>query len=114
MLKKILASLALTVGIIHPSIASEEEVYFVTEFPCVSLEQLSRVLEKHKEEPFLHGSSRREIAGKIVSIPMVIFVNPKTKTWTMIETYGKDIYCAAGLGQKISPYLGDSKEDFKH
>lgn len=113
MLKKILASLALIVGIIHPSMASEE-IVFATEFPCISLEQLSSILERHKEEPFLHGTSSREIAGKIVSIPMVIFVNPQTKTWTLIEKYGKDIYCAAGLGRKISPYLGDNKKEFNH
>jgi hypothetical protein len=105
MLKKILASLVLTVGLYHPSIASEKALGFATEFPCGSLEQLAGVLEEHGEEPALTATSTREVAGKFHTVPMVIFVNMKTKSWTMVEKYTDNIYCVAGLGDGITPYV---------
>lgn len=105
MLKRILASLALTVGFYHPSIASERLLTFATEFPCGSLENLAEVLDKHEEEPALTASSTREIGGKFEVVPMVIFINMKTKSWTIVEQYGRDVYCVTGLGEKITPYV---------
>lgn len=105
MLKKFLASLALTVGIIHPSIASEIATGIITEFPCTDLKSVSEVLKKYGEEPAFTGVSTREIAGKFIPISMVIFINNKTKSWTIVEKYSENIYCVSGMGPEISPYF---------
>lgn len=105
MLKKVLASLALIVGTIHPSIASENRLEFMTAFLCGSIDQIAEVLEIHGEEPALTATSTREIAGKFEEVPMVLFINMKTKSWTTVEQYTRNVYCVTGLGEGIKPYV---------
>lgn len=105
MLTKIVASLALTVGLVHPSIASEIQK-FPTELMCVSETEMAEVLVKYGEIPFATMNSVREVpALGMTANPLVIFVNPKTKTYTMIEQFAKDIYCVVAIGENINPYI---------
>jgi hypothetical protein len=105
MLKKILASLALTVGIANPSIANEV-IKLPTDLVCGSESGISEVLEKYGEIPFATMTAFREIPGEgFTNNPMVIFVNPKTKTFTIIERITKNIYCVVSLGDNINPYV---------
>jgi hypothetical protein len=105
MLPKLLTSLALTVGVANISIASEVQ-RFPTELICGSEAGMAEVLEKYGEIPFATMTSNREvpIVGLTVS-PLVIFVNPKTKTYTMIEQITKDLYCVVAIGENINPYI---------
>jgi hypothetical protein len=105
MLKKLTASLALTVGIANPSIA-DEVIKLPTELVCASEAGMSEVLDKYGEIPFATMTAFREIPGAgFTNNPMVVFVNPKTKTFTIIEQITKDIYCVVSLGDNISPYV---------
>lgn len=105
MLTRILTSLALTVGLIHPSIASES-IKLPTELICGSEKGFEAVLEKYGEIPFATMTSSREIPGIGFSInPMVIFVNPQTKTYTIVEQLADNVYCVVALGEAIAPYI---------
>jgi succinyl-CoA synthetase alpha subunit len=105
MLPKILASLALTVGVANISIASEVQ-RFPTELICGNEAGMAEVLEKYGEIPFATMTSSREvpIVGLTVN-PLVIFVNPKTKTYTIIEQLTADVYCVVAIGENINPYV---------
>ena len=103
MLKKILASLALTVGLIHPSIASE-----ITQFPtslmCVDKRGLTQTITEFEELSFAGGVSMRDVPGVgLVKNNLVIFVNPKTQSWTIVERFTKDMYCVIALGEGFRP-----------
>lgn len=103
MLKQILASLALTVGIIHPSIASDI-VQFPTRLVCADYETIKKNIEKFKEIPFVTMESYREIGNTVVATTTVMFVNPKTKTYTLVEELNEDLYCIISLGENFKPY----------
>lgn len=106
MLKQMMASLALTVGTFHPSIASE-----ITQFPtnlmCVGAEGLAQTITEFEELSFAGGVSMREVpGGAIVKNNLVIFVNPKTQSWTIVERFTKDMYCVVALGEGFIPLTG--------
>ena len=105
MLKKLIALLALTVGITNPSIA-DEVIKLPTELVCGSEAGMSEVLDKYGEIPFATMTAFREIPGSgFTNNAMVIFVNPKTKTFTILEQLTKDVYCVVSLGDNINPYI---------
>jgi len=106
MLKKILTSLALTVGIAHHSNASE-----ITQFPtylnCLNQQDLSATITEFEEISFAGGISIREIPDSgMVTNNLIIFVNPKTMSWTIVERFSKDLYCVVALGEKFRPLSG--------
>lgn len=104
MLKNLLTSLALIIGISNHSIAGEL-IKFPTELTCGGEDQFNAVLDKYEELPFATMSSTREIPGVGFKInPVVIFVNPKTKTYTMIERLSEEVYCIVSVGDGITPY----------
>lgn len=103
MFQKTLASLVLTVGLIHPSIASEI-VQFPTHLFCLDQETLTSTITEFEEIPFAGGVATREVAGAgMVTNNLVIFVNPKTKTWTIVERFSKDLYCVISIGDGFRP-----------
>jgi hypothetical protein len=106
MLKKILASLVLTVGIYHPSVASE-----ITQYPsvlmCVDQKGISELITQFEELSFAGGVSMRDIPSVgIVQNNVVIFVNPKTMSFTIVERFSKDLYCVLALGEGFRPLSG--------
>lgn len=104
MLKNMLTSLALIIGISNHSIAGDL-IKFPTELACGGEDLLNSVLNKYEELPFATMSSTREIAGVGFRINhLIIFVNPKTKTYTMIERFSEEVYCIVSVGEGISPY----------
>jgi hypothetical protein len=106
MLKYILASLALTVGTIHPSMASEI-TRFPTELVCVGPNQLAETITDFEEIPFVGGVGVREVESVgIVENNIVVFVNPKTNSFTMVERFSKDLYCVIAIGQGLRPLSG--------
>lgn len=109
---KTLASLALTVGMINSSIASEKTIS--TELICTSPMGLEQVLEKHKEEPFLTAISVRNLDGKLVAMSTVMFINSKTKSWTLVEKINENLYCVSAMGEHIAPYIEESDQKNKY
>lgn len=106
MFQKILTSLALTVGMIQHSNAGE-----ITQFPtylnCLDEKNLSETITEFEEIPFAGGISIREIPDVgMVTNNLVIFVNPKTMSWTIVERFSKDSYCVVSLGEKFRPLSG--------
>jgi hypothetical protein len=110
MLKRVLASLVLTISLPYPLLADGKTVGLSTELPCLNLKELTEILNKHGEEAMFTAVGHREIDGEIKAFPVVFFVNTKTKTWTIMEKYSNDVYCASAMGQDIKPYLGESKD----
>jgi len=106
MLKYIVTSLALTVGLSHPSIASERTKSL--EVVCVDIKTLDKVLTEFGEEAMLTMLSQRDSPRGPVGNPMVLFMNPKTKSWTLVEK-NKEEYCVLGAGENISPYYPEKK-----
>jgi len=113
MLNKILTSLALTVGLtIQPSIASEAKKVPV-DLICVNLETLDELLTEFGEEAALTMMVNRESKTGISSNPMVFFMNPKTKSWTLVEKISEKYYCVVALGENVKPYFEEKSKNSK-
>jgi hypothetical protein len=108
MFKIIITSLVLTVGIIpHPSIASESKKLYL-DVVCSTLENVSQILIEYEEEPVLTMVTARESKkGDMIPNATVFFMNPKTKSWTLVEQFTKDDYCVIAMGDQVEPYYSD-------
>jgi len=108
MLKQILTSLALTVGIIHPSIASDVQ-QFPTTLVCVDQKGLTQTITEFEELSFAGGVAMRDVPGVgLVKNNLVIFVNPKTQSWTIVERFSTELYCVVALGEGFR-LMGNNK-----
>jgi len=103
-MKKILfTALLLT----QPALAVEKEVVQMPVY-CMSEKEMDRILSKHGEVSFVGGTSTRVLeGGKRQHHPIILFVNPDTRTWTLVERAG-EYYCAISLGEDLVPI---TKED---
>jgi hypothetical protein len=72
---------------------------------CINIESLTDVVTEFGEDASLTMNSVRETRQGSVKIPTVMFINYKTKTWTLVERVEHDIYCVIATGENISPYI---------
>jgi len=107
MFKKIITSLALTVGLFHTSIASELK-QINSQLVCGNYDSIDATIKEYNEIPFVRMSGYRlSSSGNVSQNQIVIFVNPQTKTYTIVERFSSEIYCVVSIGEKMSP--ADSK-----
>jgi hypothetical protein len=93
-MKKMLATL-----LFMPVIAfsqPNEEVNLSTY--CTSLNELEGVMAEFGELPALRGKTQRDIDGVPVENVLVIFMNPETKTWTIVERMSNGSFCVLSAG----------------
>jgi len=70
---------------------------------CLSKERMTALLTEHEEKAMLVGVSVRNINNKEISVPMVVFANPETKSFTIAEKVNER-YCVVAMGEKLTPY----------
>lgn len=85
------------------AIASVDVVHF--ESICVSQKVIEETLIEHGEKAFVTAVVHRLEGEKKVFHPVVIFMNPHTKTWTVVERVDKNTFCIIAVGSKIEPFL---------
>lgn len=98
MISIVLASLA--------GAASANEVITVpVDLVCVNSGQIDNILDEFGEIPFVHMKSQRQQGSRpVVSNSLIIFANPKTKTYTMVEQYAPEIFCIVATGEGLAPH----------
>jgi hypothetical protein len=72
---------------------------------CMTEEKMVALLDEYGEVSTIGGASLRlNDEGNAGREGLIIFANPKTLTWTIVEKF-KDVYCvvAAGTDLKILP-----------
>ena len=106
-MKKIIAMCLMmpTVVFAQPKV---ETVYFGAY--CVSLESLEKALKHFDEVPFVRGVGEREPVGAITT---VLFVNPKTRTWTLVEKQANDRYCILSAGDNFEPVPDATRKEIE-
>lgn len=80
-----------------------------TMFPavCVDAKTLSETVAEFKELPFARGISNSLGNPEAPARSLVIFVNPETQTWTIVERVNGNQYCIMAVGQKFEPVPAD-------
>jgi len=71
---------------------------------CINTQSLYEMIKEHDEKPMLTAISVRMIKNSEVPLATVLYVNPDTKSWTLVEKIRDDVYCVVGMGDNIKPY----------
>ena len=78
---------------------------------CVGELQFAETMTSYGEVPFLTMTTMRPVDKKMElfeAYPTVMFMNPSTLSWTIVEKRGDDNYCATAMGQNIQPFIDNS------
>ena len=79
-----------------------------TKIICTEDKVIYSSLDEYGEKPLLHMISHRKINDgteeSINSYPTILFVNPNTGTWTLVEKHTENILCVVTIGQQLKPY----------
>ena len=79
---------------------------------CLSAKDLTSLIDEFKEIPYVRGISK-PVVGDDSSLPLVIFVNPQSKTFTIVERASKDIFCILAVGANFQPVPKEVQDDVK-
>jgi len=82
---------------------SQEIITVPIDAYCVTKDHMAEILAEHEEKALMVGVSVRNVNNTEVTSPMVIFVNPETRSFTIAEKVN-DRYCVVGMGEKLKPY----------
>jgi hypothetical protein len=86
-----------------PALAQNGVIQFSA--TCVNIETLADILKEFQEDPAMTMLSNRPSDDEFVTNALVLFINYKTKTWTMAERIPGNRYCVIATGENISPYF---------
>ena len=102
--KTILA--AVIMAVVLPASATDIKI---TQFEsrCANWDLMKSTLQRFQELPMMTMNSVRDIAGQPTDLEAVLFGNPRTGTWTLVEQAGPDLFCITGMGDQLRPF--DSK-----
>ena len=87
------------------ALARAEVVSGVTELTCSDRKVLLEVLDKYSEVPLARGETRQGW--------LVVYINPETLTWTMVEKIDDDVYCYVAAGQDFVPIPDEVRRAFQ-
>lgn len=82
------------------------------EITCVKFQNLEQILNEWKEIPLARGMSVRSANSDSKNV-IVVFVNSKTKTWTIAEITSTGLYCILAAGGGFEPVPSEIVEIFK-
>lgn len=75
---------------------------------CAGLEDFAETMHEFGEVPMLTGLSNRDTGNKVMTpFALVVFANPKTGTFTIVEQVA-DRYCVISLGENLQPYVQEN------
>jgi len=98
--KKLLSTL-----LFLPALAMGQVEYVNFETVCVSQKMLEESMMKHGEKPFITAVGHRLNGDKRAFHPVVMFMNPNTKSWTLVERIEPNTFCIIGIGTKMEPFF---------
>lgn len=82
------------------------------EITCMKYQNLEQILNEWKEIPLARGISVRSEDRDSKNV-IVVFVNSKTKTWTISESTSTGLYCILAAGGGFEPVPFETVEMFK-
>jgi len=98
MFKSTLTSLLLLFSsLVWSSVDKLDVKYMNVEIPCLDEKGLIVFLNEFEEKPFIEFQNFR---GKEMSVKnqSILFINEKTKSWSMVEKISSDMFCIVSTG----------------
>lgn len=73
---------------------------------CMDRKGLWEMIERYNEKPLLLGTSIREIKGKEVEIPLVLYASREGEnSFSVVEKLGDDTFCIVAIGTDMKPFI---------
>lgn len=76
---------------------------------CSDKDEFNETINEFNESPIARGISARPSKDLVVDLPMVIFVNKETRSFTIAEKKGDNLYCIISVGTAFMPLTEDGK-----
>jgi hypothetical protein len=77
---------------------------------CLSPANFQKLVDEGEEIPFARAISQDIFTNSEISL--LIFVNPKTQTFTITEYNGSDTFCLLTMGRKFEPIPEKALNDY--
>jgi len=111
-MKKIFSMFLLMPALVLANPPKEDFIVGSMETVCVSLKNLTEIIDEAQEIPYVRGQSH-PIMSQGSPLAMVIFVNPKTGTFTISERVDRDTYCILALGSRFEPVPKEAQDKIR-
>ena len=98
--------------LLMPSLAFAEPKPATYETICLNGKDLTNTVNEFKELPFVRGLSV-PLTQQERKLSLVIFANPTTGSFTIVEKAGEDLYCILAIGGGFEPVPKDIQDDVK-
>lgn len=110
-MKKFLLACFLVSGSLYAQQPSSPDKTIKLDASCSTQERVTAMLKQFEEIPMLGMVSERQINdGKVMSFATIMFVNPNTKTYTVVEQFTEEIYCVTVVGKNVTPMIDSIKK----
>lgn len=96
----------------EPDISTGMPMKLLSGIRCYTQEQLHELIVKsYGEIPFAYadGVMERPDRPEFLKVPIEIYVNPKTKSYTIVAIMVEEVGCVIGSGSNFSPAVMGSK-----
>lgn len=100
MVAKILSTLLFVPAL---AMAKDDEIVLF-EAICADSKTISKTVNEYGELPFLTSTAHRIDRDKKKFNPTFLFLNPQTRSWTMVEKVDDNTYCVIAAGTNMEPY----------
>ena len=98
--------------LLMPSLVFAEPKTATYETICLNGKDLTNTVNEFKELPFVRGLSV-PLTQQERKLSLVIFANPTTGSFTIVEKAGEDLYCILAIGGGFEPVPKDIQVDVK-
>ena len=106
-MKKILAMFLLM-----PSLVFANPQIKTIQTMCLDGKDLTDTVNEFKELPYVRGIST-PMAEQDAKMSLVVFLNPATGTFTIVEKAGDNLYCILAVGGGFEPVPKNIQDDVK-
>ena len=106
-MKKILAMFLLM-----PSLVFANPQIKTIQTMCLNGKDLTDTVNEFKELPYVRGLST-PMAEQDAKMSLVVFLNPATGTFTIVEKAGENLYCILAVGGGFEPVPKNIQDDVK-
>lgn len=102
----------LVMFLLMPSLALANPQIQKDEIICLNSNQLTETVNEFKELPYVRGISM-PISRDDIKFSLVVFVNPKTGSFTIAEKRAENLYCIIAIGTDFAPVPKELQDDLR-
>lgn len=89
--------------------AQQEPLTATVQVVCAEYTQVESVIKEYAEIPVAIGLTTRGTT----SHPFVLYINPVTGSWTLVEKTPNELYCVMAVGDNFGPVPEENRKELQ-